>query len=274
MHDTDLDFYEGAGAALTYGASLRHAGTKRFSDMASGSRKARGGFWLHCDRNRNQPAVGRHPQRERRRRHLRSKPAHRGNARAQRRRRINRRHRQRSPDLDRGLETEAHHLCIRRRQRRRQCRRSSRRQRSEGDQAATMRRQGLERDTAAVSMEARPLTALANQTNDASRPASNPKTPPSNTGRTLNMVDPALCPSQLGPGRPRDRSERGPSGVAALASGRIVSRGRCLLSPAAVRGGVAATRRPGPAGRGRAPLRRPQASCARRTGSAPSRSRH
>ncbi len=32
-----------------------HAGTKRFRAMAPGSRKARGGFWLHCDRN--QPAV-------------------------------------------------------------------------------------------------------------------------------------------------------------------------------------------------------------------------
>ena len=31
------------------------AGTKRFRGMAPGSRKARGGFWLHCDRN--QPAV-------------------------------------------------------------------------------------------------------------------------------------------------------------------------------------------------------------------------
>ena len=29
-----------------------HTGTKRFRGMAPGSRKARGGFWLHCDRNR------------------------------------------------------------------------------------------------------------------------------------------------------------------------------------------------------------------------------
>ena len=29
-----------------------HTGTKRFRAMAPGSRKARGGFWLHCDRNR------------------------------------------------------------------------------------------------------------------------------------------------------------------------------------------------------------------------------
>ena len=29
-----------------------HAGTRRFRGMAPGSRKARGGFWLPCDRNR------------------------------------------------------------------------------------------------------------------------------------------------------------------------------------------------------------------------------
>ena len=98
-----------AGAEII--GTVPQAGTKRFRGMAPGSRKARGGFWLPCDRN--PPRVG-HPHRERRRRHLRSKPAHRGNPRERRRRRLNRRHRQRRPDLDRRLETEARHLCIRR----------------------------------------------------------------------------------------------------------------------------------------------------------------
>ena len=46
-------------------------------------------------------------------------------------------------------------------------------------------RQGLERDTAALAMNDRPLTARANQPSAASRPSNNPKTRPSITERAL-----------------------------------------------------------------------------------------
>ena len=51
-----------------------------------------------------------------------------------------------------------------------------------------MRRQGLERDTAAVSIKTRPLTALVHQPSAAPRPSNNPKTPPSIIERAFSLL--------------------------------------------------------------------------------------
>ena len=81
---------------------------------------------------------------------------------------------------------------------------ATRRQRSERDQAAPGRRQGLERDTPPDPMSPRTRIALAERTGTASRPSNNPKTPPSITVCALSPYAPS------GPGMryPMPRSSR------------------------------------------------------------------